>query len=131
MKIIVYENRNDLYECTYLRDDGSDKIKIVFDEPWDAKLTANETVFSISHGICVLDISDLCDGEILPKLFVLGKTFCLEGFIMKDGALIGKIPDESYIRNLSKRCEDLSLRLSKAESEIKNIYEKMEQKINF
>ena len=131
MKIIVYEKRQDWYECTYIHDDGDDKVKIVFDEPFDAKLTFGESVFTVSSGIAVLDVSALCDGETNPKLFLGNRVISLEGFILKSGAVVGKKPDAEFERRLSKQAEELFSRMSRAEGAIKDIYEKIEQKISF
>ena len=131
MKIIVYENRANSYECTYIREDGSDEIKIIFDEPLDAKLTISDKVADVKAGICTARISELGEGEISPVLFLGARLFKLEPFIVKGGALIGKNPDESVVRAISERCCAIDRRLSDAERALRDIYEKIETKITF
>ena len=131
MKIIVYENRANSYECTYIREDGSDEIKIIFDEPFDAKLTVSEKVIDVKSGISTVAISDIGEGEISPVLFLGARLFNLEPFIVKGGALIGKNPDANAVRAISERCCAIELRLSDAERALRDIYEKIETKITF
>jgi hypothetical protein len=131
MKTIVYEIRAGKQECAKIMDDGSDELKIIFEEPIDGKMTVGDRVFSVMCGVVKLKIETLPQGEILPRLLTGGRIYNLEGFILKGDALLPIAHDESYIRELSSRCEELCRRLGALEERVIAAEEKITQKIKF
>ena len=131
MKIIVYKIRSNSYECINIKDDGGTEISIVFDEPISGTLTVKDKILPIVRGVCKTAVSELSEGECAPTLFSGGKRMRLESFYIKDGFVLRRAPDEEYVRELYENYSLLEKRVLKIESELENINERINQKINF
>ena len=131
MKIIVYKKREDHYECTDIKDDGSDEASIIFDEPIFGTLVLNDKIHTVSRGICKTNIGELSDCVCTPTLFTSNKKYRLEGFFVKNGIIYRREINEEYVRELYERYSVLEKRVAKSEAEIKKIHAVINQKINF
>lgn len=131
MKIIVYKMRSKTYECTSIKDDGGDDVRIIFDKPITASLAVGTHTKPVIRGICKTRVSELPDGECAPILFASGKRHKLESFFVKDGILQRRSPDSQYIRELCENYSSLEKRVCELESKLANINDKITQKINF
>lgn len=131
MKIIVYKTRSKSYECTEIRDNGGEDIRIIFDEPISGSLTIKKEVFPITRGICKMSVRQLSNGECSPMLFANGRQYKLESFYIKDGILLRSAPDGDYIRELYENYLKLQKRVSEIEARLADMDDKITQKIKF
>lgn len=130
MKIIIYKMRSNFYECTNIKDDGSDDVAIIFDEPLCGTLTVKDKALPLVRGVCKTSVGELCEGECTPALFTNGKKYKLESFFVKDGIIQRRSPDEEYVRELYENYCSLEKRVLKIEAALEEINGKITQKIN-
>ncbi len=131
MKTLVYEIRAGRYECASFKDGEGDEVKFVFEQPIDANLTIGERVYLLSRGTVRVKISDICEGEVHPRLYAGGRMHKLEGFIVKKGEIIPLAPDADYIKRLGGICEELTRKIKSIESELELINKKIYQPLEF
>ena len=131
MKIIVYKMRSKAYECTDVKDDGGDEVRIIFDEPISATLAIGASTAPVIRGICKTNVRELPEGRCSPIVFMNGKRYELESFFIKDGIIQRRSPDAEYIRALYESYSSLEKRICELELNLKSINEKITQKIKF
>ena len=131
MKTIIYKMRSSFYECTDIKNDSGEDIRIIFDEPISGSVIIGKSAYPLLRGICKMSIRDLAEGECLPTLLTNRKKYTLEGFYVKDGILLHKEPDGEYIRELFENYVALQKRLSEIEKALADIENRITQKINF
>ena len=131
MKTIIYKKRLGRYECVKITDNGGKDFKIVFDEPIDGKLSAGKGVFDVRSGVSTGLIASLGEGEIVPKLYSERKQLPLEPFTVSCGAVLPSRVNDEYARHLGEHYEILKVRIDTLEKALKDIYEKINQPLNF
>lgn len=131
MKTVVYKNRRGCYDCIKIENGAGRKIKLVFEEPIDGKITVGELVFNLSRGVSEIDTARLSDGKITPLLYSGGKIKRLEGFMLSGGEISQLLPDGEYVRSLADALELLSHRIDAIEKQLCDVFEKISQQIKF
>ena len=131
MTTLIYKNLLGRYELSDVKSLGGEDVRIIFEEPFDGKLTLGERVFNVTRGICKLHSSELPEGEISPKLITGGSIKTLEGFISHGGSVIRKCPDSDYIRLLTKSVDELYKRVGGIESSLTEIKQKLNRTLEF
>lgn len=131
MKIIVYKKRSKFYECTGIKDDGGNDVRIIFDEPICGSFVIRDKTYPIVRGVCKTSLKELFEGECSPNLFTNGKKYRLEHFFIKDGIILRSAPDGDYVRELYENYSRIQEKLIEIESKLNDITDKITQKIKF
>ena len=131
MKIIVYKTRVKSYECTGIKDDGGDDVRIIFDEPLSGSIAVKDKLFPLVRGVCKTTVRQLCEGECSPVLYTNGKRYSLESFYIKNGIIMRGSPDGEYARALYENYSILQKKILEIEERLNDITDKITQKIKF
>ena len=131
MTTLIYKYILGRYELYDVKNLAGEEMRIIFEEPYDGKLTLGDRVFNVTRGVCKIHKSHLQDGELSPKLITSGSIKTLEGFIAHGGAVTRISQGADYARSLASSVDALFKRVAALEAALSEVNKNMNRKLEF
>ncbi len=125
MSKIYYKRQYGTLECVKIEGDGR-LVKIIIDEPIDARIQIANKSSRIKYGECALDLAELACGVYAPKIIYKNSSEILGKIRLREGGVSYNEPDYDFVRLLSERLSELRREVDA----LKDENEKLKKKIN-
>jgi len=130
MKTIIYKKRSKGYECTSISGSGISECKLIFEEPFDAKVKLGELIVDIKNGVGEFDGASFKSGEYAPLLIRFGEIIRMETLEFRDGDIYRPAVNDEFVRELSRRIEENSRLLCELEEVVNELMIKFSSTID-
>ena len=121
MSRLTLEYYKNIAEISSYEKSDSPYIEYHFKPGCDGFVNIGSKSFTVSGGLCVIDVARLTDSEIFPTLILADRKISLPAMTKSEGVFVPKIYDSEFIRELSLSRLQLTKRLDELEERLNGL----------